>query len=214
MRPLNLNEFDNRALTPYVARRSATYANDYDTRVLLRFPQRVKNQGTSDFLPSKPRYAWEWHSCHKYVFIYMYIYMLRCWDEQLMCPCVPAPPSSSSHFHSMDEFSLYQLLDYQSQAQVAEGHKASFCLEDTSCDPGYYRRFACTSHTQVKHTHEVHEVHTPILHTHLDRVLLGLGLVQWPLLLSSVIPQNTTRGSQSNIDSTCAIFACRHYLPQ
>ena len=54
-----------------------------------------------------------------------------------------------SHFHSMDEFSLYELLDVQTQRQVAEGHKASFCLEDTSCDPGYYRRYACTSHTQV-----------------------------------------------------------------
>nr|XP_046241755.1 protein-lysine 6-oxidase-like [Scatophagus argus] len=96
---------------------SSRYSQDYDTRVLLRFPQRVKNQGTSDFLPSKPRYAWEWHSCH-------------------------------NHFHSMDEFSLYELLDTHTQRQVAEGHKASFCLEDTSCDPGYYRRFACTSHTQ------------------------------------------------------------------
>ncbi|XP_029019912.1 protein-lysine 6-oxidase-like isoform X1 [Betta splendens] len=96
---------------------SAAYTHDYDTRVLLRFPQRVKNQGTGDFLPSKPRYAWEWHSCH-------------------------------NHFHSMDEFSLYELLDAHTQSHVAEGHKASFCLEDTSCDPGYYRRYACTSHTQ------------------------------------------------------------------
>ncbi|XP_037633833.1 protein-lysine 6-oxidase-like isoform X2 [Sebastes umbrosus] len=96
---------------------SSSSSHDYDTRVLLRFPQRVKNQGTADFLPSKPRYAWEWHSCH-------------------------------NHFHSMDEFSLYELLDVQTERQVAEGHKASFCLEDTSCDPGYYRRFACTSHTQ------------------------------------------------------------------
>lgn len=53
------------------------------------------------------------------------------------------------HFHSMDEFSHYDLLDAQSQRSVAEGHKASFCLEDTSCDYGYYRRYACTSHTQV-----------------------------------------------------------------
>ncbi|XP_067087362.1 protein-lysine 6-oxidase-like [Osmerus mordax] len=96
---------------------SARHVADYDTRVLLRFPQRVKNQGTADFLPSKPRYAWEWHSCHH-------------------------------HFHSMDEFSLYELLEEGSQSRVAEGHKASFCLEDTSCDPGYHRRFACTSHTQ------------------------------------------------------------------
>lgn len=58
-------------------------------------------------------------------------------------------PLLFSHFHSMDEFSLYELLDADTQKQVAEGHKASFCLEDTSCDPGYYRRFACTSHTQV-----------------------------------------------------------------
>ncbi|XP_062854801.1 protein-lysine 6-oxidase [Trichomycterus rosablanca] len=96
---------------------SAAHARDYDTRVLLRFPQRVKNQGTADFLPSRPRYAWEWHSCHQ-------------------------------HYHSMDEFCHYDLLDASTQSKVAEGHKASFCLEDTSCDPGYYRRYACTSHTQ------------------------------------------------------------------
>ncbi|XP_076876442.1 protein-lysine 6-oxidase isoform X2 [Brachyhypopomus gauderio] len=90
---------------------------DYDTRMLLRFPQRVKNQGTSDFLPNRPRYAWEWHSCHQ-------------------------------HYHSMDEFSHYDLLDASTHSRVAEGHKASFCLEDTSCDYGYYRRFACTAHTQ------------------------------------------------------------------
>ncbi|XP_035464894.1 protein-lysine 6-oxidase isoform X2 [Scophthalmus maximus] len=90
---------------------------DYDTRMLLRFPQRVKNQGTADFLPSRPRYSWEWHSCHQ-------------------------------HYHSMDEFSHYDLLDATTQHSVAEGHKASFCLEDTSCDYGYYRRYACTAHTQ------------------------------------------------------------------
>lgn len=53
------------------------------------------------------------------------------------------------HYHSMDEFCHYDLLDASTQSKVAEGHKASFCLEDTSCDPGYHRRYACTSHTQV-----------------------------------------------------------------
>ncbi|XP_063003352.1 protein-lysine 6-oxidase-like [Elgaria multicarinata webbii] len=86
-------------------------------RVLLRFPQRVKNQGTADFLPVKPQHAWEWHSCHQ-------------------------------HFHSMDAFSNYDLLDAVSHKKVAEGHKASFCLEDTSCDAGVRRRYACTAHTQ------------------------------------------------------------------
>ncbi|KAK5870310.1 hypothetical protein PBY51_024960 [Eleginops maclovinus] len=90
---------------------------DLDYRVLLRFPQRVKNQGTADFLPVKPQHEWEWHSCHQ-------------------------------HYHSMEAFSNYDLLDVSSGQKVAEGHKASFCLEDTSCDPGVRRRFACTSHTQ------------------------------------------------------------------
>ncbi|KAL7976113.1 hypothetical protein Chor_008361 [Crotalus horridus] len=78
------------------------------SRVLLRFPQRVKNQGTADFLPVKPRHQWEWHSCHH-----------------------------------------YDLLDAVSYEKVAEGHKASFCLEDTSCDVGVRRRYACTAHIQV-----------------------------------------------------------------
>ncbi|KAI4877663.1 hypothetical protein NFI96_021335 [Prochilodus magdalenae] len=90
---------------------------DLDYRVLLRFPQRVKNQGTADFLPARPQHQWEWHSCHQ-------------------------------HYHSMDAFSSYDLLDVSTGQKVAEGHKASFCLEDTSCDPGVRRRYACTAHTQ------------------------------------------------------------------
>ncbi|XP_069723146.1 lysyl oxidase homolog 1 [Phaenicophaeus curvirostris] len=95
----------------------AAEATDYDVRVLLRFPQRVKNQGTADFLPSRPRHSWEWHSCHQ-------------------------------HYHSMDEFSHYDLLDATTGKKVAEGHKASFCLEDTTCDFGNLKRYACTAHTQ------------------------------------------------------------------
>ncbi|KAM3604811.1 uncharacterized protein V6R79_016474 [Siganus canaliculatus] len=95
----------------------APSVRDIDFRVLLRFPQKVKNQGTTDFLPFKPRYQWDWHSCHQ-------------------------------HYHSMDAFSNYDLLDVSTGRKVAEGHKASFCLEDTGCDPGFRRRYACTSHTQ------------------------------------------------------------------
>ncbi|XP_029930427.1 lysyl oxidase-like 5b [Myripristis murdjan] len=95
----------------------APTVRDIDYRVLLRFPQKVKNQGTTDFLPVKPRYQWDWHSCHQ-------------------------------HYHSMDAFSNYDLLDVMTGQKVAEGHKASFCLEDTGCDAGFRRRYACTAHTQ------------------------------------------------------------------
>uniref|UniRef100_A0A3P9IHW5 Lysyl oxidase-like 1 n=1 Tax=Oryzias latipes TaxID=8090 RepID=A0A3P9IHW5_ORYLA len=90
---------------------------DLSVRILLRFPQRVKNKGTADFMPNRPRHTWEWHSCHQ-------------------------------HFHSMDEFSHYDLLEVNTGRKVAEGHKASFCLEDTTCDFGHLKRYACTSHTQ------------------------------------------------------------------
>lgn len=62
------------------------------------------------------------------------------------------------HYHSMDAFSNYDLLDAVTGRKVAEGHKASFCLEDTACDPGFRRRYACTSHTQVI-KHAASEVH-------------------------------------------------------
>ncbi len=49
-----------------------------------------------------------------------------------------------NHYHSYENFITYDILNTDN-VEVAEGHKASFCLEDSRCDYGGYERYSCAT---------------------------------------------------------------------
>ncbi|XP_055848149.1 lysyl oxidase homolog 2B [Episyrphus balteatus] len=48
------------------------------------------------------------------------------------------------HYHSMEVFAVFDIFDLHGN-KVAQGHKASFCLEDNQCLPGAKPKYACAN---------------------------------------------------------------------
>ena len=67
-----------------------------------------------------------------------------------LCPFLPNLDRSDwifhdchRHYHSFEAFVDFNLVDPATGVKVAEGHKASFCLEDTVCAEGHSPHYMC-----------------------------------------------------------------------
>ncbi|XP_074597617.1 lysyl oxidase homolog 3-like [Brevipalpus obovatus] len=53
--------------------------------------------------------------------------------------------SCHRHYHSMEIFAHFDIIDHNNR-KVAEGHKASFCLEDNECIHGSRAKYSCANY--------------------------------------------------------------------
>ncbi len=69
--------------------------------------------------------------------------VMACFPYQLSS--AHSPSFSSRHYHSMEVFAHFDIID-QNGVKVAEGHKASFCLEDNQCSYNAQPVYKCANY--------------------------------------------------------------------
>ena len=124
------------------------------------FPQDTTQRVVLDHAVSYDNLPFLYISVHEMILILVYIYrkLLRfdtmTWNWGL-APFRPLTPrenwqwhSCHLHYHSMENFVHYELLLRGTERKAAEGHKASFCLEDTTCSTGTNLHYRCPQNRQ------------------------------------------------------------------
>lgn len=113
------------------------------------------------------------------------------------------------HYHSMEEFVHYNLLYATSRRHVIDGHKASFCLEDTKCAKRYHPRFRCYTGNQgiSPNCGDLYASHLDCQWIDITHVYRGLYILQLSVNPQRLVPESDYR----NNEASCRIEITEYY---
>ncbi|KPJ03811.1 Lysyl oxidase-like 2 [Papilio xuthus] len=124
------------------------------------------------------------------------------------------------HYHSMEVFATFDILD-ESGTRIAEGHKASFCLEDNTCLPGIERKYSCKNYGDQGVSVNCSDVyHYNIDCQWVDVTDVAPGLYTFKVAVNPharVAEQQYHNNAASCLltltDTYAAVYGCRHEKP-
>ena len=105
-----------------------------------------------------------------------------------------------NHYHSIEAFVHYDLIDETTGRKVAEGHKASFCLEDSQCDGNYSPRYSCFHQVQGISTNcaDLYGSHLDCQWIDITGVPAGQYLLQLTVNPNHLVVESDYKNNQAN----------------